>query len=174
MGLLTAAGDPAGGGGGTPLTIGEQIKAAISAKAGLQRELNEAQSTVATLTESLTTAHATAETATAELTKLKAEFATKETAFTTQLEALKTEHSTALAAKDVEITRLKTEATTVKDHLAQLGVPSSQLPPKTPTGTTTLEDKFAALEAEAKATEDPVRRGEIAQEQLTIWRQMSR
>lgn len=115
-------------GGETKLTIGQQIKAALAAKADLQAKIAAHESTIAERDASIATKDA-------EITKLKADLAARD-AKITSLEADAAAVNAALEAHKTEVAALKTKDSDLdkraeakaKEKVAALGFPASKLP----------------------------------------------
>lgn len=161
--LLEPAKDPAagdeGGKAGTepaePLTIGQQLRAALSAKATLVAKIDEQRGALADMTKQLEAGETDLAAARAEIVKLKEKI--------TELEAAKEKASTEIKDAKAESSRLTTEAKTAgqlaDEKLDALGFPARELPKADADKTgDTADELLAAAEKET----DPKKKGILA------------
>lgn len=158
----------ASGGEEIKLTIGQQLKAALSSKQNLTAQIAAHEGTIADHLATITAKDA-------EITQLKADIATRD-AKITALEADAADVAAALEAHKSEVATLKATATTVeakaKEKVAALGFPASKLPKaddKLAEGS--ADEQIASLNRQIEASKDPKEKGRLANQ---VWDLMNK
>lgn len=181
LGLCDEQGEtPTTASGGTPetsapaLTIGQQLKAALSSKASLTAKIAEHEATITAMNATVAERDASIADLNAKLDAANAQIA--------DLNADAKEVSDALAAHQAELTTLKADKATIeekaeskaKEKVAALGFPSSKLPKAdSELSGSTLDEQIEELNKKIAASSDPKEKGALSQQAWDLMKQRS-